>query len=73
VEDSGSGIEPEHLPYIFDRFYRTDSSRSRDKGGIGLGLAISKAIVEAHEGEITAVSGGVDQGAVFEIVLKSED
>ena len=69
VRDSGSGIEPAHLPYVFDRFYRTDSARSRDKGGTGLGLAITKAIIEAHGGEISADSRGKDLGAIFEIRL----
>jgi signal transduction histidine kinase len=52
VTDTGPGIAPEHLPHIFDRFYRVESSRSRDKGGSGLGLAISRAIVNAHGGTI---------------------
>mgnify|MGYP002712997681 CR=1 FL=1 len=72
VKDSGSGIKPEHLPYIFDRFYRTDNARSRGKGGAGLGLPIAKAIVDAHEGEIQVSSTGEDQGALFEIRLPSE-
>ncbi|MBK8985944.1 MAG: HAMP domain-containing protein [Chloroflexi bacterium] len=69
VRDSGAGIEAVHLPYVFDRFYRTDSARSRDQGGAGLGLAIVKAIVEAHGGVVTAVSPGIGQGSTFEILL----
>jgi two-component system sensor histidine kinase BaeS len=72
VRDSGSGIEAEHLPYVFERFYRTDSARSRGKGGTGLGLAITKAIVEAHDGEINAGSLEQGQGAVFEIKLPNK-
>ena len=59
VADTGSGIDGEHLPYIFDRFYRADRSRSRDKGGAGVGLAISKAIIDSHHGQISAKSEGI--------------
>jgi signal transduction histidine kinase len=52
VEDSGSGIAPENLPHVFDRFYREDKSRSRETGGAGLGLSICKSIVESAGGEI---------------------
>lgn len=70
VSDTGDGIPPEHLPYIFDRFYRTDSARSRDNGGAGLGLAIARAIIEAHGGRITVTSAGVPgQGSTFTIQL----
>ena len=69
VQDSGAGIAPEQLPYVFERFYRTDSARSRDKGGTGLGLAIVKAIAEAHEGWVTAVSDGTGKGSQFDLYL----
>lgn len=69
VRDDGAGIEPEHLPRVFDRFYRADRSRSRHSGGAGLGLAIVRAIVEAHGGSVSAHSDGVGQGSVFSIQL----
>jgi signal transduction histidine kinase len=56
VRDTGEGIAPEHLPHLFDRFYRADPSRSRDTGGAGLGLAIVKQLVEAHGGRVWAES-----------------
>jgi signal transduction histidine kinase len=69
VRDSGEGIEPQHLPYVFDRFYRTDSGRSREKGGVGLGLAIVKAIVESHDGQVTVTSSGIGKGSTFTVAL----
>lgn len=69
IQDSGAGIDPEHLPHIFDRFYRTERARDRDSGGTGLGLAIAKALVEAHGGTIRAESPGIGQGSTFNIAL----
>src|SRR5262249_28299959 len=67
VEDQGPGIPPEHLPHIFDRFYKADASRTGVSGGSGLGLSIAKAIVERHGGTITAASG--PGRTVFEMLL----
>jgi len=58
VKDNGIGIPPGEAPHIFNRFYRADSSRSREKGGSGLGLAIGKWIADAHRSEITLSSTG---------------
>jgi signal transduction histidine kinase len=69
VQDTGDGIAAEQLPYVFDRFYRADVARSRDRGGTGLGLAIVKANVEAHGGTVTVVSPGIGQGSTFTIAL----
>jgi two-component system sensor histidine kinase BaeS len=68
VRDTGSGIPPDHLTHIFDRFYRAESARTRATGGAGLGLAIARAIVDAHGGSITAANAQ-NSGAVFRVVL----
>ncbi len=56
VANTGNGISPKDLPFIFERFYRADKSRSRDSGGAGIGLAIVKGIIEAHGGHVGAKS-----------------
>lgn len=68
VADTGIGIEPEHLAHLFDRFYRPDSSRSRETGGSGLGLAIVRHLVHAHGGAV-GVTSAVGRGSTFSIRL----
>ena len=68
VEDTGPGVPPEHLPRIFERFYRADPSRSREEGGTGLGLAIAKHIALAHGGRVEA-GNRPEGGARFAVVL----
>ena len=68
IQDTGVGIEQAHLPHLFDRFYRVDSSRSHQVRGVGLGLAIAKSIVDLHEGKIT-VQSQVGVGTCFEVYL----
>ncbi|MCG3212137.1 MAG: Adaptive-response sensory-kinase SasA [Anaerolineae bacterium] len=65
VQDSGIGIAAEHVPHLFDRFYRVDKSRSRAGGGSGIGLTIARHLVEAHGGQIWAASPGPEQGSTF--------
>ncbi|HEU5086271.1 MAG TPA: ATP-binding protein, partial [Roseiflexaceae bacterium] len=69
VADTGIGIAPEHLPHLFERFYRVDKARSRTLGGHGIGLTISKALVEVHVGRIWASSDGAGRGATFRFFL----
>ncbi len=69
VQDTGIGIAPDILPRIFGAFEQGDRSITQQFGGLGLGLAISKAIVDAHGGTITAASAGVDQGSLFTVRL----
>jgi CheY-like chemotaxis protein len=69
VSDTGKGIDPEFLPYVFDYFRQSDSSITRRFGGLGLGLAIARYLVELHGGTIEAASMGIDKGAVFTVRL----
>ncbi|WP_053374898.1 sensor histidine kinase [Paenibacillus sp. FJAT-27812] len=71
VADNGSGIQAEHLPHLFERFYRSESSRTRKNGGAGLGLAITKSIVDAHKGTIE-VNSQPNEGTTFRIVLPTD-
>ena len=69
VTDTGVGIAPEFLPFVFDRFRQADQGFTRAAGGLGLGLAIAKQLVEMHGGQVTASSPGIGRGASFEIQL----
>jgi PAS domain S-box-containing protein len=69
VEDDGAGIEPGFLPYVFDRFRQADSSTTRNHGGLGLGLAIVRHLVELHGGTVHAESRGEGLGATFAVTL----
>jgi len=69
VTDDGEGIPAEHLAHLFERFYRVDSARDRGHGGSGIGLAIVKALVEAHGGRVHATSDGPGRGAAFTVDL----
>ena len=69
VKDSGIGISAEQLQYVFNRFYRTDKSRTRASGGSGIGLTIAKALVQAHQGKIWAESDGEGKGSTFSFLI----
>ncbi|NMG08162.1 ATP-binding protein [Brasilonema sp. UFV-L1] len=69
VSDTGSGISPDFLPHVFDRFRQADGSITRSQGGLGLGLAIVRHLVEMHGGSVRAESPGVGQGATFSVYL----
>ena len=71
VADTGIGIEPEALPRIFDAFEQGDQSVTRRHGGLGLGLAIAKMLVELHGGTLTVTSGGRSAGSVFRVELET--
>lgn len=69
VSDTGLGIDAEHLPHLFERFYRVDKSRSRVGGGSGIGLTIVRHLVEAHGGHVWAESAGLGEGSTFTFTL----
>jgi CheY-like chemotaxis protein len=69
VADTGEGISAEFLPYVFDRFRQAEGSISRKQGGLGLGLAVVRHLVELHGGSISAESAGLGEGAVFTVEL----
>lgn len=73
VTDTGSGIDPQFLPFAFDRFKQADSSSTRRHGGLGLGLAIVRHIVELHGGRVAASSEGLGRGATFSVALPVRD
>jgi signal transduction histidine kinase len=72
VRDTGPGIPAAHRDRIFDRFYRVDTSRSREEGGVGLGLAIARWAVEANGGQIELASDVTD-GSLFRVILPASD
>lgn len=69
VQDTGQGIDPEFLPRVFDRFRQADSSTTRSVGGLGLGLAIVRHLVELHGGTVSAHSDGLNKGAIFSAIF----
>jgi histidine kinase len=69
ITDTGIGISAEQMPFIFNRFYRTDKSRTRASGGSGIGLTIAKALVQAHQGKIWAESNGESKGSTFSFLI----
>jgi signal transduction histidine kinase len=69
VTDSGAGISPEFLPYVFDRFRQEDAAATREHAGLGIGLSIVRHVIELHGGTVTAHSEGEGRGASFAIEL----
>ena len=70
VIDAGEGIPPDHVPHVFDRFYKVETARANGNGGSGLGLSIAKAIVERHRGTIQVTSA--PGHTVFTVILPQE-
>lgn len=73
IKDNGIGISQDHLPFIFNRFYRADKSRARVSGGSGIGLTIAQSLVKAHGGRIWAESAGEEKGSTFTFTLPMAD
>jgi signal transduction histidine kinase len=73
VTDTGEGIPSQHLPHLFERFYRADSARDRSQGGSGIGLAVVRAVVTAHGGRVGVASGGPGAGATFTVTLPAAE
>ena len=71
VADTGIGIAPEHLPHIFERFYRAEEARARHHEGTGLGLAIAQSSAQAHQGRIE-VTSTLGEGSTFRVLLPPE-
>ncbi|HEX7190586.1 MAG TPA: response regulator, partial [Thermoanaerobaculia bacterium] len=69
IRDTGEGIDPQFLPYVFQRFRQADSSTSRRHGGLGIGLAIVASLVAAHNGEVRAHSDGLNEGSTFTVTI----
>jgi signal transduction histidine kinase len=69
VSDTGTGLDPDDIEHIFERFYRVDKSRSRSSGGSGIGLTVAKYLVEAQSGSICATSEGIGKGSEFSFTL----
>src|SRR5262249_41648436 len=69
VSDTGAGIANELLPYVFDRFWRTEAPDEHRYSGLGLGLSLAKRLVELHGGTVAATSAGLNRGATFTVVL----
>ncbi len=71
VEDNGPGIPVEDMPHVFRRFYRVDRDRTRERGGVGLGLSLVQAIAEAHGGS-ASIASGADEGTRVSLTLPFE-